>query len=344
MGQILSAKKNAFFEHGKAAFFLARSSDGQVVGRIAGIVNGMHLQKYNDSVGFFGFFECIDDVEVSRLLFKAACEWLRSQGIQTVRGPVNPSLNDTAGLLISGFERQPAIMLTYNLSYYEKLLLDFGFERSKTMWSYYTNSRLVNAERLIRGAKIVMRRNPTLTIRELNMKEFDTDVRLLLDIYNDAWSDNWGHVPMTENEFTQLTKEMKPIVDPRLINIVEDNGEAVGFSLSLPDINYALVKIRNGRLFPSGLFKLLTMVKMDAIRETRMLLMGVNKSHQGKGIDMLIVADMLERNKKIGMLGCDMSWVLDENLRLRNFLDGIGCVKENEYALFEMPVEPAAAS
>lgn len=344
MGHIINPKKNAFFEHGKATFFIARSPDGKVLGRIAGIVNGMHLKKYNDDVGFFGFFECIDDVDVSRPLFRAANDWLKTQGSQSVRGPVNPSLNATAGLLVSGFERQPAIMLTYNHPYYENLLLDSGLKRTKTMWSYYTNSRLVNKERLMRGAKIVKRRNPDLEIRELNMKEFDADLKLLLDIYNDAWSDNWGHVPMTENEIVQLTKEMKPIVDPRLINIVTDKGEPVAFSVSIPDINYAMVKLRNGRLFPTGFFKIMTMVKMNMIRETRMILMGVKKSHQKKGLDMLVVADMLERNKKIGMLGCDMSWVLDENLRLRNFLDGIGCVKENEYALFEMPIGPGNPS
>jgi hypothetical protein len=338
MEHLVNMKKNAFFEHGKGAFFLARSSSGEIVGRIAGIINGMHLKKYDDGVGFYGFYECIDDIDVSRALFAAATDWLKNEGMTSVRGPVNPSMNDTAGLLISGFDRPPAVMLPYNFDYYESQLLDFGFERAATMWSYYTNSRLVNSKRLLRGADIIMKRNPRLSVRHLNMKEYITDVRLLLDIYNDAWSDNWGHVPMTDGEFDQMAKAMKEIVDPRLVNIVEDDGEPIAFSVSLPDINYALVQIRNGRLLPFGIVKLLAMLKLGAIRETRMLLMGVKKKYQGKGLDMLIVADMLKRNREIGMLGCDMSWVLDQNLKLRNFLDGIGCVQENEYALFEASI------
>ncbi|TDI72814.1 MAG: hypothetical protein E2O84_08200 [Bacteroidetes bacterium] len=338
MEHLVNVKKNAFFEHGKGAFFLARSSSGEIVGRIAGIVNGMHLKKYNDGVGFFGFYECINDSDVSKALFEAASDWLKAEGMSSIRGPVNPSMNDTAGLLISGFERQPAVMLPYNFDYYEQQLLDFGFERCTTMWSYYTNVRLVDATRLLRGADIIKRRNPHLTIRTLDMKEYETDARALLEVYNDAWSENWGHVPMTDGEFAQMTKSMKEIINPDLVNIVMDGDEPIAFSVSLPDINYALIKIRNGRLLPFGILKLFAMIKLDAIRESRMLLMGVKKKYQGKGLDMLVVADMLVRNRKIGMLGCDMSWVLDDNLKLRNFLEGIGCVKENEYALFELPI------
>lgn len=338
MKHLINTKKNAFYEHGKGGFFIARSSNGEVVGRIAGIVNGMHLKKYNDDVGFFGFFECIDDVDVAAALFKAAGDWLRANGLKAMRGPVNPSLNDTAAVLVSGFERPCAIMLTYNLAYYENLLLHCGFERVATMWSYYTNTRVVNEKRLDRGADIVMKRNPGLSTRHLNMDDYKADMRRMLDIFNDAWSDNWGHVPMTNNEVDQLTTSMKQIVNPNLINIVEDEGEPIGFSVSLPDINYALAKIRDGRLLPFGLIRLLGFVKLDAIRETRMMLMGVKKTHQRKGIDMLIVSDILKRNREVGMLGCDMSWILDQNLQLRNFLDGIGCVREKEYALFEKAI------
>ncbi len=336
--RLINPRKNAFFEHGRMQLFLARTGRATVVGRIAAVVNGMHLEKYRDAVGFFGFFECIDDEEVARLLFSAAADWLREQGLKAMRGPANPSLNDVAGLLIQGFKRQPAILMAHNMPYYERLLLSVGFERVMTMWSYYTNSRLVDEKRLSRGAAIVGKRYPGLTVRELDMSRWDEETQLMMDIYNDAWSENWGHVPLTEGEFKQLAKEMKMIVKPKLINFVEDDGVAVAFSASLPDINYALVTIRNGRLLPFGLFKLLFALKMNVIRETRMLLMGVKKSHQGRGIDALIVADVIQRNRDVGMLGCEMSWVLDNNHRLKNFLEGIGGVKENEYALFEMEV------
>ncbi|GMQ82013.1 MAG: hypothetical protein BMS9Abin05_1452 [Rhodothermia bacterium] len=335
LSRVLNPKKNAFFEHGKIELFLAKNEGGTIVGRIAAIINGMHLKKYDDSVGFFGFFECEDDLNVAQKLFDTASDWLGAQGIQSMRGPVNPSLNDIAGLLVDGFERQPAILMPYNKAYYEQLLLDVGFERAMTMWSYYAHARFINEERLARGAKIVLTRNPSFTVRIIDMDNWESEARIMLDIFNDAWSENWGHVPMTGGEIKQLAHEMKMIVVPDLINFVEDNGEPIGFSASLPDLNYIFSTIRNGRLFPTGALKLLLGMKMKFVRETRMPLMGVKKTHQGRGIDALLVADILKRHRSIGMQGCEMSWVLDSNPRLMNFLDGIGGVKENEYALYE---------
>ncbi len=335
LSRILNPKKNAFFEHGKIELFLAKNESGSIVGRIAAIVNGMHLKKYDDSVGFFGFFECEDNLSVAQHLFGAASDWLGAQGIRSVRGPANPSLNDVAGLLVEGFERQPAILMPYNKAYYERLLLDVGFERAMTMWSYYAHPRFINEDRLVRGAKIVLARNPSFTVRIIDMDNWESEARIMLDIFNDAWSDNWGHVPMTDGEIKQLADEMKMIVIPDLINFVEDDGVPIGFSASLPDLNYIFSTIRNGRLFPTGALKLILGMKLKTVRETRMPLMGVKKSHQGKGIDALLVADMLKRHRAIGLLGCEMSWVLDNNPRLKNFLESIGGVKENEYALYE---------
>ncbi|MCZ6704582.1 MAG: hypothetical protein O6942_01650 [Bacteroidetes bacterium] len=339
VARVLNPKKNAFFEHGQIELFLAKDKSGLIVGRIAAIVNGMHLKKYDDGVGFFGFFECEDDSNVAQLLFGTASDWLRKQGLRALRGPVNPSLNDTAGLLVDGFERQPAILMPYHKPYYERLLLEVGFERVMTMWSYYANARLINEERLNRGAKIVLGRNPNFTIRIIDMDDWENEVRIMLDIFNDAWSENWGHVPMTKREVQQLADEMRMIVIPELINFVEDDGEPIGFSASLPDLNYIFSTIRNGRLFPTGGLKLLLGMKLKLVRETRMPLMGVKKSHHGKGVDSLIVADMLKRHRSIGMQGCEMSWVLDSNYRMKNFLTSMGAVKENEYALYEKSIQ-----
>ncbi|MCH8122916.1 MAG: hypothetical protein IH853_07325 [Bacteroidetes bacterium] len=337
--RVLNPKKNAFFEHGQIELFLAKDKSGLIVGRIAAIVNGMHLKKYDDGVGFFGFFECEDDSNVAQLLFETASDWLRKQGLRAMRGPVNPSLNDTAGLLVDGFERRPAILMPYHKPYYERLLLEVGFERVMTMWSYYAHPRLINEERLNRGAKIVLGRNPNFTIRIIDMDDWENEVRIMLDIFNDAWSENWGHVPMTKREVQQLADEMRMIVIPELFNFVEDDGEPIGFSASLPDLNYIFSTIRNGRLFPTGGLKLLLGMKLKLVRETRMPLMGVKKSHHGKGVDALIVADMLKRHRSIGMQGCEMSWVLDSNNRMKNFLTSMGAVKENEYALYEKSIQ-----
>ena len=332
----INPKKNAFFEHGEIQTFLARdSSRGKVVGRIAAIKNGMHLKKYNDDVGFFGFFECIDDIDVSGALFEAAADWLRGKGLSVMRGPTNPSMNDIAGLLVDGFDKQPAILMPYNHGYSEQLLLENGFERVMTMWAYYNNSKLIKSEKLKRGTALLMRRYPGLSVRRMDKSIFEQEAKIILDIYNDAWSDNWGHVPMTDNEFAQLAKELKQIVDERLVVIVEDEGEPIAFAITLPDLNFAFKTLKSGRLLPTGILKLLFLVSSGVIREVRMPLMGVRKSHQRKGIDAILVHHTLENAVKLGVLGCEMSWVLDENMALRNSLEAMGGIKDKEYAMLE---------
>ena len=335
---LVNPKKNAFFAHGNMQLFLARNGKGKVVGRIAAIKNGMHLKKYNDGVGFFGFFETIDDEVVSSALLNSAADWLRGQGLVTMRGPANPSLNDVAGLLVDGFGKQPSILMPFNLAYYEKLLVTYGFQRCMTMWAYYAHTKTARMDKLERGSGLIMKKWPSLSVRLLDMKKFEKEARLILDMYNDAWSENWGHVSMTEAEFLQMAKEMKQILDPRLAVIIEDDGKPVAFAVSLPDLNYAFKTLKSGRLLPFGILKLLFLATSGVIREIRMPLMGVRKSHHGKGLDAMLVWETHKNAVKMGVLGCEMSWVLDSNLRLIHSLDTMGGVKDKEYALLERAI------
>lgn len=331
----LDPRKNPFFEHGKIQPFLASDSTGKVVGRIAAIVNGMHLKKYEDGVGFFGFFESEENFDVASALFSRAEAWLREQGLQAARGPTNPSMNDTAGLLVNGFDREPAVLMPYNPPYYAEYLERYGYQRAMTMWAYYLHKKYVNVEKLRRGVELVKRRNPELTIRTLDMSRFEEEARAILHIYNEAWSRNWGHVPMTENEFAHLTKMMKQIVDPRIVFIVEDAGKPVAFSISLPNINAALRHVPDGKLLPTGLVKLLAYSKFGGIHECRNPLMGVLHSHQGRGIDALINLELITEGPRAGYDACEMSWVLDANHVLRNALSAINSVVDKEYAMYE---------
>ena len=333
----LSPSKNAFFDHGQMQLFVAEDASGGVVGRVAAILNGMHLQKYDDATGFFGFFECVDDDAVADALLDAATGWLRGEGMRRVRGPANPSLNDTAGLLVDGFDREPSILMPYNPPYHAAMLERYGFERAMTMWAYYVHKKYADAERLRRGAEIVRRRTPGLSLRSLDMDRFDAEARTILDIYNDAWSDNWGHVPMTEAEFQQLADELKQIVVPETVFLVEHDGTPVAFSITLPNLNHALKHVPDGRLFPLGLPKLLLHAHYG-IRECRMPLMGVRKAYQGKGLDALLVLATVEEGPTNGFDACEMSWVLDTNDRLKNHVEALGAVKDKEYALYEMPL------
>ena len=333
----LDPSSNAFFEHGDMQLFLAEDASGAAVGRVAGIVNGMHLQKYEDATGFFGFFECVDDYAVAEALLDAAADWLREQALEHMRGPANPSLNDTAGLLVDGFDREPSLLMPYNPPYHEDFLERYGFERVMTMWAYYLHKKYVEYERLKRGVDLVKRRTPGLSLRTLDTDRFEEEVRTVREIYNDAWADNWGFVPMTEAELQQFADELKQIVDPEIVFFVEHEGVPVGFSVALPDVNQALRHVPDGRLFPLGLPKLLLNFYYG-IYECRMPLMGIRKEYQGKGLDTMLVLATIENGPAHGYDACEMSWVLDTNERLKNHVTSLGAVVDKEYAMFEAPI------
>ncbi len=330
----IDRKKNAFFDHGDIELFLARNEEGEVIGRIAGIVNGMHLKKYDDGVGFFGFFECIEDEPTAHALLDAAADWLRAKDLSAMRGPTNPSLNDTAGLLVDGFDREPAILMPYNPPYYADYLTSWGMQSVMTMWAYYVHKKYVKLDKLRRGRDIIMHRNPDLSIRTLDMDRFEEDADIILEIYNKAWSNNWGHVPMTPREFKQLADNMKQIVDPRIVFILEKAGEPVAFSIALPNLNQALRYVPDGRLFPLGLPKLLAYGKMS-VYEVRMPLMGVLPEYHGRGFDALVILETIEQGPANGYDACEMSWVLDTNVRLKNACESMGGVVDKEYGMFE---------
>jgi hypothetical protein len=336
--EMLSAKHNPFFEHGRAQLFIATDSAGRVVGRVAAIINGMHLKKYADGVGFFGFFESVDDYHVTSALLGRAETWLKEQGLTGVRGPVNPSMNDTSGLLVDGFDREPAILMPYNPPYYVDFLERYGFSRTMTMWAYYLHKKYVNVEKLKRGVDLIRRRHPGLRVRTLDMNRFEDEARTILHIYNEAWSRNWGHVPMTDNEFAHLIKMMKQIVDPEIVFIVEDEGRPVAFSISLPNLNLALRHVRDGRLFPTGLARIMAYSKFGGVYECRNLLMGVLHSHQGRGIDALINLELIVNGPKNGYDASEMSWVLDSNHVLRNALSSMNSVVDKQYVMLEKAI------
>lgn len=334
---VINPKKNPFFEHGAMELFLAERG-GATVGRIAAIVNGQHLAKYNDGVGFFGFFETTDDAEVSTALLDAAADWLRARGLTEVRGPVNPTMNDVAGLLVDGFHRPPAILLPYNFPYYERLLTEWGFERAMTMWAFYVHHAYIDAPRMARGAEIVRRRNPGLTVRTLDMSRFEQEIATVVAIYNESWAENWGHVPYTAREAQHLADEMKPIIEPDLFLIAELDGKPVAFSASLPELNRALKKLPRGRLLPTGLPKLLATIKAGGIYAIRMALMGVLPEHRRLGLDAVLIHETILNGLASGYEAAELSWVLDVNKPLVNSLEKLGCTRDKEYAMMAAPL------
>lgn len=336
---LLNPRKNPFFEHGTIQPFLARDDAGRVVGRIAAIVNGEHLKRYEDGVGFFGFFESVDDTEVSGALFDAAARWLRERKLVAMRGPANPSMNDVAGLLVNGFTLPPYILMAYNPPYYNRLLLDYGFERSMTMWAYFVHRKYADLDRFSRGVRLVFRRYPEMRIRNLEMSRFDEEVNIVRSIYNDAWADNWGFVPMTEAEFSHLARDLKRLIDPKMAFLAELDGDVVGFAVAIPNLNQILRRIRAGRLFPSGLLRLLFSDFFGGIQEVRIPLLGVRRAYHGRGIDAALMLQFIEKLPPRGFPSCEMSWILDSNPAMKNALEALGGVKDKEYALFQRSLD-----
>ncbi|MBX7045172.1 MAG: N-acetyltransferase [Ignavibacteria bacterium] len=333
----LNPNKNPFFNHAKVELYLAEV-EGRLVGRIAAIVNDNHNNFYKDKVGFFGFFECINDTRVSRALFDKAYEFLKSHGMDTMRGPVNPSTNDECGLLVDSFNSPPVMLMTYNPEYYIKLFEDYGLAKAKDLLALYIPKEVINntkkMEQLERISNMVMKRE-NIKIRNVDLKDFDNEVQRVREVYNNAWQDNWGFVPMTEDEFKYIAKTLKAVVDKDFVVFAEVEGKTIGFSLALPDFNQVL-KHLNGSLFPFGLFKLLYYKnKIDLLR---VIIMGVNKEYHKKGIDAVFYQDVIKAGNRKGYKGAEISWVLEDNLAMKQTAEKLGAHVYKTYRIYDKSI------
>jgi GNAT superfamily N-acetyltransferase len=334
----LNPAKNPFFQHAKVELYLAEMN-GKLVGRISAIINDNHNKFYNDKVGFFGFFESINDKKVSRALFDTAYKFLKDNGMDTVRGPVNPSTNDECGLLVDAFDTPPVLLMTYNPPYYINLLEDYGFAKAKDLLALYIPKEVINNEakmsQLERISNMVKKRE-NITLRNVNLKDFDNEVQRIREIYNNAWQDNWGFVPMTEDEFKYIAKALKPIAVEDFIIFAEVDGKAIGFSLALPDFNQVLHKM-DGTLFPTGIFKLLYYKgKIDLLR---VIIMGVNKEYHKKGIDAIFYQDIIKAGNRNGYKGAEISWVLEDNYAMKQTSEKLGAHVYKTYRIYDLAIK-----
>ncbi len=330
--ELLSKEKHPFHKHAEVEYFIAMDN-GKIVGRIAGLVNHNHNKLYNDKTGFFGFFECINDQNVANLLFESAESYLRKKGMERMIGPMNFSTNEEIGLLIEGFEYPPVVMMSYNPYYYISLYENYGLKKIKELYAWQVTKDTVSPEKIKLMERIIRELNTDkrIRIRSVNMKNFKSEVEKIKLIYNDAWSDNWGFVPFTDDEFYHLAKKLKQVVDPRLVFIVEFEGEPIGFSLALPDINKALKKI-NGRLLPFGIFKLIKEAKK--IKNMRVITMGVRKGFRLRGIDAYFYYYTITKGIEYGYYEAEMSWILDDNAPMNRLLEHLGAKIYKKYGIY----------
>ena len=340
---VLSRKKNPFFQHAEMLPLIAMR-DREVVGRIVGVVDHAYNDCHQEQTGFFGFFESIDDKEVSDLLLNRVTVWARTQGMDNLLGPMNPSTNHECGLLTEGFDKSPRIMMTYNPPYYAKLIEDNKFVKAKDLQAWDVDSNNAFTDRLIKVADR-QRKRSKITVREVNMKTFDQEIAIVLNIYNSAWGRNWGFVPMNELEFRHMAKEMKMIIDPRLFLIVYVGEEPAAFGLTLPNLNQVFKKVRNGRLLPFGILKLLWYFfgpgRESTVTETRILALGIRPKFRNLGLGSLLYVEYVKRSPMTGAPVGEASWILEDNTDMIASLESMNAKLTRRYRIYQKSIVSA---
>jgi len=324
----LTPTKNPFFAHADVELLLAWRGR-QIVGRIAAIDDRLHNQTHGDNVAMFGFFEA-EDGEAARTLLERVEAWARTRGRAHVRGPLNPSLNESAGLLIEGFDTDPMLLMPHNPPAYADFIESAGYRKAKDLfaWLYALDREFPTV-----AAKLAqrMRDRLDLALRPLNLKEFASEVDRLRVLYREAWDRNWGFVAPTEEEFKRIAREMKPIFDSRCAVCAEIDGRMVACAIAIPDINQAL-KSTNGRLNARTLWRLLR--RSRHIDQARLLLLGVAAEYRSHGLYPLMVFD-LHRQMAPAYRRVEFSWVLEENQNINRPAEEAGATRYKTYRIYQ---------
>jgi len=329
--QALDQVRNPFFRHAEAAFWIAERN-GAAVGRVSAQMDMLAPA----GEGHFGMLCAPDDPGIIRLLMSTAEDWLRKRGAQTVVGPYNLSINQESGLLVEGFDAPPMLLMPHDRPYLAPRLEALGYTKAKDLYAYLceTGGNLPPeiGRVLDRGLADGLR------LRPIDMGDYQREIRALANIFNDAWNANWGFVPFTEDEIAAMARELRPLVDPRLIWFVDVDGEPSGFAVCLPNLNEAIRDL-NGRLFPFGWTKLLWRLKVRKPTTARVALMGVrpglSSSLLGSIIPFLIVDAIGRETRRKGMSAVELSWILEDNQPVIRLIETVGGRRYKTYRLYQ---------
>ena len=317
LGPRLDPKGNPFFEHAEGAMFFA-TKDGRDVGRITAQIDHLHQKKYKDDIGFFGFLDTVDDPAVARALLDAAAAWLKAHGMKKMRGPLSLCINEELGCLVDGFDTPPMILMPHHRPYQGGLIEQAGLVKEKDFfaWKYQVGEPSARAKK----AHEDVMKMPEVKIRQTKMNDLEREVRILMDVFNDAWVDNWGSVPATDSELLKMAKDLKMILMPEIALIAEVDGEPAAISLALPNINELIRDLDGaGGLMGGalGLPKLLWRLKVTKPKSARLVLLGIKKKFRIQkkygGLSAALYVEMNERGKKLGMTHGELSWTLEDN-------------------------------
>jgi hypothetical protein len=329
-------KKNPFFQHGEGTTFTAHRN-GWCVGRCTAQIDRLHLDRYKDDVGFFGFFDTIEDQEVANALLASARAWLRSRGMKRIRGPLSLCINEEAGCLIEGFDTPPMFLMPHHLPYQGGLIAKAGLAKVKDLlaWRYEVGDLPPRAAKATQEIEAL----PEVSAHHVDPKHMERDVRMVMDIFNDAWSDNWGFVPFTQAEIDHASKAFGPVIVPELAVFVEVDDEAVAFIVALTNLNEAIEDF-NGSLNPINLVKLLWRLKIAGVGSTRVPLMGVKKKFRnhplmGAGLAMMAIDHLRANGKRLGKTSAELGWILEDNKATNNIIRSVGGVHYKTHRLYE---------
>jgi len=330
MKERLSKKKNPFFEHADMALFLAYK-DNEITGRIAAILDESHNEFHDEKIVFFGHYESFNDIDTATSLLDTVAQWGKEKGMEVLRGPVNPSMNDECALLIDGFDSPPTVMMTYNPPFYIDLMEKYGLNKAKDLYAFFMNKEHKTIEKV---QKIVdkIRKGTSVTLRRVNLKKIGEEAEKIKSVYNNAWERNWGFVPWTEKEMDHMAKKLKLVADPALIILAEDKGKPVGFAFGFPNLNEVIKRI-NGRLTPLGIIKFL--YYRNKIKGMRAVVFGVLKEYRMVGISYLLYSELEKNARERGYEWGETSWQLEDNEPINRFAESIGGKIYKRYRIFE---------
>ncbi len=332
----LDPRKNPFFRQAEVAYWLVRR-DGRPVGRISAQVNQAHLDRYHDATGHFGFLEAEDDPEVFGLLLSTAEDWLRQRGMTRILGPFTLSINDESGLLIEGFGRPPYFMMNHAPPYYAASLEAKGYRKAKDLIAYLCAAD-VELPRSARSLLAKAEQDRSLRVRNIDMGRFREEIATVVEIFDDAWSENWGFLPFSEEEVGHMAESLKPILSPGAVAIAEVDGEAAAMAVTLPNVNEAIRDL-GGRLLPFGWLKLLWRLKVRGTGTVRMPLMGVRRRFHGTPIGgvlgLMVIESVRAYHRKRGVTEGELSWILEDNLPTRHLIEAFGGRAYKTYRIYE---------
>ncbi len=325
---------NPFFDHAEFQAWIA-TRNGQTVGRISAQIDHLYEQTHGEKVGYFGMLEAENDPDIFAALLGTAEDWLRQRGIVQIQGPFNLSINEEAGLLVDGFDRPPFIMMGHATPYYGAALEQLGYSKTRDLYTYTVDPDFATPKVM---ARLVAKNGQGVRIRDLDRKNAAAEFETLRDIFNDAWSDNWGFVPITQAEFADMAKTLSALIHDDYVQIAEIDGRPVAFIVALPNINEAAWDL-NGKLLPFGWAKLLWRLKVRQPQTARVPLMGVRKEFQhtllGPALAFMVIDEVRKGMVRHGVKTVEMGWILENNSGMRSIIETIGGKEYKKYRVYQ---------